>query len=186
MPSVTTISEETSSYSITGSYWCTLHRKLLSLQARIAAAISNSNLRFLRTKDDSGLIANPISNPLTMPLPNIIRWMFPGRRPTSSPPSSAGDVERQSHSHGSAPLASLYRMHEYIFHGHTLGLRSEIEFFFNNHDWKVSEIPNPADPDPRPSLSLVQMAQSPMMLVQVLSSKKRIYLWGTLLSSLFN
>jgi hypothetical protein len=82
-----------------------------------------------------------------MPLPNIIRWMFPGRRPTSSPPSSAG-VERQSHSHGSAPLASLYRMHEYIVHGHTLGLRSEIEGFFNNRDWKVSEIPDPADPDP--------------------------------------
>lgn len=40
-------------------------------------------------------------------------------------------------------------MYEYIVYGYTLGLRTEIEFFFNKPDWKVSEIPDPADPDPK-------------------------------------
>ncbi|KAI1944029.1 hypothetical protein LOZ66_000617 [Ophidiomyces ophidiicola] len=42
---------------------------------------------------------------------------------------------RQARARGRAPLASLYRI-------------TEIEFFFNRSDWRVSDIPDPADPDP--------------------------------------
>ncbi|KAK4152495.1 hypothetical protein C8A00DRAFT_16184 [Chaetomidium leptoderma] len=44
--------------------------------------------------------------------------------------------------------ASLYRMYEYLVVGHTIGLRNEIEYFFNQPSWAVSAIPDPADPDP--------------------------------------
>lgn len=56
---------------------------------------------------------------------------------------------RQSYAYGRTPLASLYRMYEYIVYEYTRGLRTEIEFFFNQADWKVSDIPDPADPDPK-------------------------------------
>ncbi|KAJ4393004.1 hypothetical protein N0V93_002208 [Gnomoniopsis smithogilvyi] len=49
---------------------------------------------------------------------------------------------------GDTPLAALYRMYEYIVSGYTIGLRSEIEFFFNNPTWAVADIPDPQDPDP--------------------------------------
>lgn len=49
---------------------------------------------------------------------------------------------------GLTPTASLYRMYEYLVTGYIAGLRTEIEFFFNQPSWAVSEIPDPQDPDP--------------------------------------
>lgn len=40
-------------------------------------------------------------------------------------------------------------MYECIVYANTIGLRNEIEFFFIRSTWKVSEIPDPADPDPQ-------------------------------------
>ncbi|KAI0147577.1 hypothetical protein GGR57DRAFT_247386 [Xylariaceae sp. FL1272] len=51
---------------------------------------------------------------------------------------------------GRTPTASLYRMYEYIVVGFTMGLRTEIEFFFNQGPtWAVSHIPDPKDADPQ-------------------------------------
>ena len=49
---------------------------------------------------------------------------------------------------GATPTASLYRMYEYLVTGYTIGLRSEIEYFYNQPAWTVSNIPDPKDPDP--------------------------------------
>jgi hypothetical protein len=49
---------------------------------------------------------------------------------------------------GLTPKASLYRMYEYLVVGYNTGLRTEIEFFFNQPSWAVSAIPDPEDPDP--------------------------------------
>lgn len=49
---------------------------------------------------------------------------------------------------GENPLASLYRMYEYIITDYNLALRGEIEYFFNLPKCLVSETPDPADPDP--------------------------------------
>ncbi|QKX54746.1 uncharacterized protein TRUGW13939_01835 [Talaromyces rugulosus] len=49
---------------------------------------------------------------------------------------------------GNTPTESLYLMYEYIVAGWTVGLRNEIEYFFNQSSWAVSAIPDPKDPDP--------------------------------------
>ncbi|SPQ27449.1 a14003f9-e6b6-41dc-af9e-575aa099f14d [Thermothielavioides terrestris] len=49
---------------------------------------------------------------------------------------------------GATPTASLYRMYEYLVLGYITGLRTEIEYFFNQPSWAVSAIPDPEDPDP--------------------------------------
>ncbi|KAJ9635079.1 hypothetical protein H2199_008565 [Coniosporium tulheliwenetii] len=49
---------------------------------------------------------------------------------------------------GENSLVSLYRMYEHIVNDYNLALRSEIEYSFNRPKWLVSEIPDPADPDP--------------------------------------
>ncbi|KAH6631712.1 hypothetical protein F5144DRAFT_592659 [Chaetomium tenue] len=49
---------------------------------------------------------------------------------------------------GATPTASLYRMYEYLVVGYIIGLRTEIEYFFNQPSWAVSAIPDPQDPDP--------------------------------------
>lgn len=49
---------------------------------------------------------------------------------------------------GNTPLAALYRMYEYFVSGYRIGLRSEIEFFFNKPAWAVADTPDPNDPDP--------------------------------------
>ncbi|KAK3941337.1 hypothetical protein QBC46DRAFT_382951 [Diplogelasinospora grovesii] len=49
---------------------------------------------------------------------------------------------------GATPTASLYRMYEYLVVGYITGLRSEIEYFYNQATWAVSTIPDPMDPDP--------------------------------------
>ncbi|KAI0840799.1 hypothetical protein F5Y06DRAFT_230759 [Hypoxylon sp. FL0890] len=55
---------------------------------------------------------------------------------------------------GHTPKASLYRMYEYLVVGFTIGLRTEIEFFFNQPSWAVAAIPDPEDPDPERSAIL--------------------------------
>jgi hypothetical protein len=49
---------------------------------------------------------------------------------------------------GETSSASLYRMYEYLVVGDTIGLRNEIEYFFNRPSWAVAAIPDPMDPDP--------------------------------------
>ena len=49
---------------------------------------------------------------------------------------------------GDTPLASLYRMFEFIVTENTTGLRGEIQSFFNHSSWPVSTIPDPNDADP--------------------------------------
>ncbi|KAF5654487.1 hypothetical protein FCIRC_13970 [Fusarium circinatum] len=39
-------------------------------------------------------------------------------------------------------------MYEYLVVGYTVGLRSEIEYFFNQSTWSVKAIPDPEVPDP--------------------------------------
>lgn len=39
-------------------------------------------------------------------------------------------------------------MYEYLLVGYTAGLRTEIEFFFNQATWAVSDIEDPEDEDP--------------------------------------
>lgn len=46
---------------------------------------------------------------------------------------------------GTTPTASLYRMYEYLVTGSTIGLQNEIEHFFNQPTWAVSDIPDPKD-----------------------------------------
>ncbi|PCH35137.1 hypothetical protein WOLCODRAFT_133750 [Wolfiporia cocos MD-104 SS10] len=47
------------------------------------------------------------------------------------------------------PLASLYRLYEFFVIDWTTQLRNELEYFCReHHDWLVSAIPDPADPDP--------------------------------------
>ena len=81
---------------------------------------------------------------------------------TRAPSSTSGNLQRppsvqyllehskhrNAETRGVTPIASLYRMYEFIVLGFTVGLRTEIEWFFNHASWKLSEIPDPDDPDP--------------------------------------
>ncbi|KAI0110319.1 hypothetical protein GGR51DRAFT_547591 [Nemania sp. FL0031] len=58
-------------------------------------------------------------------------------------------AEETALTQGRTPKGSLYRMYEYLVVGFTIGLRSEIEFFFNQPSWAVSAIPDPEDSDPQ-------------------------------------
>jgi hypothetical protein len=84
---------------------------------------------------------------IIMPLSKRFRQIF------STPPPPPW--EQSAHSKGypsRTPLESLYRMYEHIFCiNNSSSLYSEIEFFFDHSvhsDWKVSEIPDPVDPEP--------------------------------------
>lgn len=50
---------------------------------------------------------------------------------------------------GRTPIASLYRMYEYLVLGCLVGIRNEVECFFNQPSWAVVDIPDPQDPDPQ-------------------------------------
>lgn len=39
-------------------------------------------------------------------------------------------------------------MYEYIVLGYNIGLRTEMEWFFNHPSWSVASIPDPMDSDP--------------------------------------
>lgn len=69
-------------------------------------------------------------------LPPSVEWLLQHRDQHSA--STTGET----------PIASLYRMYEYIVLGYNTGLRTEIEWFFDHPDWAVSAIPNPNDTDP--------------------------------------
>ncbi|KAK3898067.1 hypothetical protein C8A05DRAFT_47517 [Staphylotrichum tortipilum] len=43
---------------------------------------------------------------------------------------------------------ALYRMYEYLVVSYTIGLRTEIELFYNQPTWSVAGIPDPQDPTP--------------------------------------
>ncbi|KAF2761226.1 hypothetical protein EJ05DRAFT_497780 [Pseudovirgaria hyperparasitica] len=66
-------------------------------------------------------------------LPDDVRTILQKRR------------HRPAKTQGVSPLASLYRMYEYIVLDYNIGLRSEIEWFYNHSDWAVSAIPDPKD-----------------------------------------
>ncbi len=69
-------------------------------------------------------------------LPSV-EWLLANREP------------RKAQTGGINPLASLYRMYEYIVLDYNIGLRSEIEYFWNHASWAVKDIPFPNDPDPQ-------------------------------------
>lgn len=71
--------------------------------------------------------------------PPTVEWLQQHRR------ARAG---QRAVTQGATPLASLYRMYEYLVVGHIAGLRSEVEYFFNQASWIVADIPDPTDPDP--------------------------------------
>jgi hypothetical protein len=57
--------------------------------------------------------------------------------------------QRKALTSGHYPLASLYRMYEYIVLDYNIGLRTEIEWFWTHSTWAVKDIPVPNDPDPQ-------------------------------------
>lgn len=75
----------------------------------------------------------------TTQLPPTVAWLLAHR---------AERLGRRAQFQGRTPTASLYRMYEYLVVGYTVGLRTEIEFFFNQPTWAVAAIPDPMDPDP--------------------------------------
>lgn len=90
-----------------------------------------------------------------------MRWHSRGRKKDQQPPNPpsvscllarrtvTGEPSQQiASTPGWTPLASLYRIYEYLISGYIIGLRSEIEFFFNKPAWAVADIPDPQDPDP--------------------------------------
>ncbi|OTA58450.1 hypothetical protein K449DRAFT_449406, partial [Hypoxylon sp. EC38] len=56
-------------------------------------------------------------------------------------------TEKTTPTAGHTPT-SLYRMYGYLVVGFTIGLRTEVEFFFNQPSWVVAVIPDPRDLDP--------------------------------------
>lgn len=57
-------------------------------------------------------------------------------------------MDKPAQTKGHTPTASLHRMYEYLVIGYTIGLQTEIEFFFNQPTWAVSAILDPTDTDP--------------------------------------
>lgn len=47
-----------------------------------------------------------------------------------------------------SPILSLYRLYDYVMLDHAIGMLNEIEYFWMEHTWKVSDIPDPKDKDP--------------------------------------
>ncbi|KAI0161735.1 hypothetical protein GGR52DRAFT_137179 [Hypoxylon sp. FL1284] len=68
-----------------------------------------------------------------------VAWLMQHRATWGYEPAPTG---------GHTPTASLYRMYEYWVLGFHMGLRTEVEFFFNQPTWAIAAIPDPKDPDP--------------------------------------
>jgi hypothetical protein len=49
-----------------------------------------------------------------------------------------GRTQERAQCKGATPSASLYRMYEYLVVGYIIGLRTEIEYFFNHPSWTAS------------------------------------------------
>lgn len=45
-------------------------------------------------------------------------------------------------------LYALYRLYEHLILNHRFGIRNEVERFWTQHQWAVSDIPDPKDSDP--------------------------------------
>ncbi|KAI1073456.1 hypothetical protein F5B20DRAFT_514219 [Whalleya microplaca] len=71
--------------------------------------------------------------------PPTVGWLLQNR---------AARANKSALTKGRTPTASLYRMYEYLVLDFTIGLRTEIEFFFNQPSWAVAAITDPEDPDP--------------------------------------
>lgn len=71
--------------------------------------------------------------------PPSVSWILEHRTELKDQPASTI---------GRTPLATLYRIYEYFIADYTAGVRTEVEFFFNQPSWAVAEIPDPQDPDP--------------------------------------
>lgn len=100
-------------------------------------------------------------------MPNLVHRLLQRFRPKQEAPPAVQDSKpekpptvawllahrdersgKRAQTRGATPTASLYRMYEYLVLGYTTGLRTEIEYFFNQPSWAVAAIPDPADPDP--------------------------------------
>ena len=46
------------------------------------------------------------------------------------------------------PLYALYRLYEYLIIDHVTGYRNQLEYFWRQRGWAVSDIPDPKDGDP--------------------------------------
>jgi hypothetical protein len=57
-------------------------------------------------------------------------------------------LERRVDTETDTPVKALYRMYEHIMLDQSLEIRNEFEAFWFRSGWKVSEIPDPRDPDP--------------------------------------
>ncbi|KAK3294923.1 uncharacterized protein B0H64DRAFT_198054 [Chaetomium fimeti] len=75
----------------------------------------------------------------TLQRPPDVAWLLAHRKER---------MGQTAHTKGNTPTASLYRMYEYLVVGYIIGLRTEIEYFFNQPSWAVSAIPDPKDPEP--------------------------------------
>lgn len=65
------------------------------------------------------------------------------------------------------PLAALYRIYVTIVGADTIWMRNEIEAFWSHHQWRVSEIPDPKDPDPQ---RYALLATIPYLLVRAFNA----------------
>jgi len=90
-----------------------------------------------KTSSDSTYAPAPVAATIEPPLePPTVKWLLQHRD------------QNKAQTIGDTPLASLYRMFEFIVTANTIGLRNEIESFFNHPSWAVSAIPDPNDADP--------------------------------------
>ncbi|KAI1142185.1 hypothetical protein F5Y05DRAFT_216937 [Hypoxylon sp. FL0543] len=89
-------------------------------------------------------------------LKRLLKHFFSNSDPLNNTPTVSWLLQNRTTRTGKAaltrgrtPTASLYRMYEYLVVGYIIGLRTEIEFFFNQPSWAVAAIPDPEDPDPQ-------------------------------------
>lgn len=68
------------------------------------------------------------------------------------------------------PLFALYRLYEFLVVDHVTGYRNQIEFFWKQRDWAVSEIPDPRDSNPS---RYAFLACLPALLVRSFNEKIR-------------
>lgn len=105
---------------------------------RLCLAIPRSGLRSF-SRFFSKIFRDKSHNAIGIDSPPTVSWLLEHREERHGKPALTK---------GHTPTASLYRMYEYLVTGFIIGLRSEIEHFFNQPSWAVSMIPDPKDPDP--------------------------------------
>lgn len=80
--------------------------------------------------------------------PRSVEWLL-ARRHQRNALLQEHHQSLQRASQNDTAIASLYRMYVNIVDDFTVELRNEIEYFFNQSEWAVCEIPDPKDPDPK-------------------------------------